>query len=137
MAEEKEPDIRFRAKASDANVSMEIKVPESCSLKELEDALKVQLVGKYLRDRHNRYGILLLVYQKRRQRGWQTAAGDWLAFEQVVDHLRILARSIAAEGPNTPQAKIATIDVSSIEHDDEAAEEGRTESEGVRHEDSL
>lgn len=126
VAEEKEPDIRFRAKASDANLPMEIKIPESWSLKELEDALKVQLIGQYLRDRHNRYGILLLVYQKRRQRGWKAATGDWLAFEQVVDHLRILARSIAAEGPNAPQAKIATIDVSSVEHDDEAAEEGRT-----------
>lgn len=114
VAQEKEPDIRFRAKASDANVPMEIKVAESWSLKELEDALKVQLVKQYLRDRHNRHGILLLVHQQPRPKGWQTAAGEWLTFEQVVTHLRILARSIASEGPNAPQAEIATIDVSSV-----------------------
>ena len=39
VAEEKEPDIRFRAKASDASVPMEIKVVESWSLKQLEEAL--------------------------------------------------------------------------------------------------
>ena len=52
---------------------MEIKVAESWSLNQLEDALKVQLVGGYLRDRHNRHGILLLVRQKARPRGWRAA----------------------------------------------------------------
>ena len=113
VVEEKEPDIRFRAKASDASVPMEIKVARSWSLPELEDALKVQLIGQYLRDRQDRYGILLLVHQRTRPRGWKTAAG-WLTFEQVVDHLRGLARSIAAESPQAPQAEIATIDVSSV-----------------------
>lgn len=114
VVEEKEPDIRFRTKASDANVPMEIKVGESWSLDQLENALRVQLVGRYLRDRHNRYGVLLLVHQKARPRGWQTAAGDWLTFDQVLIHLRSVARSIATEGPNAPQVDIAVIDVSMV-----------------------
>lgn len=113
VVEEKEPDIRFRAKASDANVPMEIKVAESWPLKELEDALRLQLIGRYLRDRHNRYGILMLVHQKPRLKGWQATDGDWLSFEQVVSHLRHLAWLIAAESPNSPQVEIAIIDVSS------------------------
>ncbi len=114
VVEEKEPDIRFQAKASDANVPMEIKVAESWSLNQLEYALKVQLVGQYLRDRHNRYGILLLVHQKARSEGWEAATGDFLTFEQVVCYLRTLARSIAAESPNAPQVEIAVINVSSV-----------------------
>ena len=115
VAEEKEPDIRFRAKASDANVPMEIKVAGSWRLNQLEDALRVQLVGRYLRDRHNRYGILLLVHQKRRRRGWGAAAtGEFLTFEQVVDHLQTIARSIAAESPIAPQVEIAVVNVSSV-----------------------
>jgi hypothetical protein len=114
VVEEKEPDIRFRAKASDANVPMEIKVAESWSLNDLEHALKVQLVGQYLRDRHNRHGILLLVHKEARARGWVTATGEFLTFEQVVGHLRALARSIAAESPDAPQVEIAVINVSSV-----------------------
>jgi hypothetical protein len=113
VVEEKEPDIRFRARVSDANVPMEIKVAESWTLEELEDALSVQLVGRYLRDRHNRYGILLLVHQSARPKGWRTTAGNFLSFEQAVSRLRTLARSIAANGSAAPQAKIAVIDVSS------------------------
>lgn len=107
--EEKEPDIRFRAKASDANVPMEIKIAESWALGELENALILQLIGRYLRDRHNRYGILLLVHQKARPKGWRTATGDFLTFEQVLRHLRTIARSIAAESPTAPQVEIAVI----------------------------
>ena len=114
VAEEKEPDIRFRAKASDANVPMEIKVAESWTLEQLADALKEQLVGRYLRDRSNRCGIMLLVHQRPRSRGWKTAVGEWITFDQVVGHLRALARSIAAEGPNVPQPEIAVIDVSTV-----------------------
>ena len=114
VAEEKEPDIRFRAKASDANVPMEIKIAESWTLKELADALKEQLVGRYLRDRSNRYGIMLLVHQRRRPKGWKTAVAEWITFDQVVRHLRALARAIAAEGPDAPQPEIAVIDVSTV-----------------------
>lgn len=112
VAEEKEPDIRFRAKESDANVPMEIKVADSWSLTELENALQVQLVGRYMRDRHNRYGILLLVHQKVRPKGWKTSTGAWFTFEEVVEYLRQRARLIASKEPCAPQAEIAVIDVS-------------------------
>ena len=114
VIEEKEPDIRFRAKASDASVPMEIKVAASWSLSELTDAVRAQLAGRYLRDRQNRCGILLLVHQEPRPRGWRTPTGQWLSFSGVVDALRELARSMAAEGPNAPQVEIAVIDVSSV-----------------------
>jgi hypothetical protein len=114
VVEEKEPDIRLRAKASDANVPMEIKVAEDWSLNQLEDALKAQLIGRYLRERHNRYGILLLVHQEGRSKGWQTATGEFLTFDHVVNYLEAVARAIATESPNAPQVEIAIIDVSSV-----------------------
>ncbi len=114
VVEEKEPDIRFRAKALDASVPMEIKVPESWTLKELDDALDAQLIGRYLRDRNSRYGILLLVHQRGRPKGWKASAGNFLTFKEVVDRLRARALSVAGEGPYSPQAKIAVIDVSSV-----------------------
>jgi hypothetical protein len=113
VVDKNEPDIRFQAKASDAKVPMEIKVAESWTLKELEGALTEQLIGRYLRDRLNRCGILLLVHQQSRRKGWQVGA-NWLDFNQVIDHLRTLARSIASRDPSAPQVEIAALDVSSV-----------------------
>ncbi len=112
VANEKEPDLRFEAKASSARVPTEIKVVESWSLRQLEDALRKQLIGQYLRDRLNRHGILLLVHQKARRRGWKSPDGPFWNFDQVTDHLRSLARSIAASSPDAAQVEVVVIDVS-------------------------
>jgi hypothetical protein len=70
VVDEKEPDVRLRAKSPDASVAVEIKIPERWSLGDLEAALTDQLCGRYLRARDARYGILLLVHQKSRANGW-------------------------------------------------------------------
>ena len=58
-AQERMPDIVARAKASDANVAIEIKVVEDWSTTQLLDALNLQLCGRYLRASGGRHGILL------------------------------------------------------------------------------
>jgi hypothetical protein len=75
VVHEKAPDARFRAEASDASVAMEIKVMESWTLYQLEEALRDQLVGRYLRDRNHRHGILLLVRQRGRGKVWRNVSG--------------------------------------------------------------
>lgn len=114
-ADEKEPDLRIEAKATDARLPIEIKVANSWSRVELEDALKVQLMGRYLRDKNNRWGILLLVYQQERPQGWEkpSGSGHW-TFAEVVDHLRALATDIAAKGSQEAQMQIGVIDVSKV-----------------------
>jgi hypothetical protein len=113
VVDEKEPDVRVRAKATDASVSMEIKVAESWSLKELDDALEAQLCGRYLRSDRARHGVLLLVHQKGRSRGWEDeATGECLSFVEVVDRLRARALEICGEGYNSPQPEVAVLDVS-------------------------
>jgi hypothetical protein len=72
VAEEKEPDIRLRARVADASMPMEIKIADDWRLLELEAALTEQLCTKYLRARGARHGILLLVYQGRKK----TLAGN-------------------------------------------------------------
>lgn len=114
VADEKEPDIRLRAKATDASVPAEVKVAESWTLDELEAALIRQLCGKYLRAREGRYGILLLVHQKARPKGWQGGDGTMWTFDQVVKHLRAMAVAIAASSSDSPQPEIAVLDVSSF-----------------------
>ena len=113
VAEEKEPDLRFRAKASDANVATEIKVAESWSMQQLDDALVDQLCGQYLRGKDGREGILLLVHQKPRSKGWKLPNGTHVNFGAVVQRMRALAASIRSESPWGPQPEICVVDVSS------------------------
>jgi len=113
VADEKEPDLRFRAKASDAKVATEIKVAESWTLQQLEDALTNQLCGQYLRAQDGRYGILLLVHQKPRPKGWELPDGTYLSFDAVVQRLRDLAARIRSKSPTGPQPEISVVDVSS------------------------
>lgn len=110
---EKEPDIRLQSRIADARSPIEIKVAESWSLSQLEEALTAQLQGRYLRDRDNRFGILLLIHQKARSRGWQR--GDaFIQFLGVVEHLHGLAKKIGAEDAKSPQMAVVGIDVSAI-----------------------
>ncbi len=114
VVEEKEPDIRLRCKETDASLPIEIKVAETWSRSELEDALAVQLGGRYLRARDANHGILLLVDQAPRARGWTNTSGEFLNFAEVVEHLRKIADNLAARAHDAPQAKIAVLDVSDI-----------------------
>ena len=113
VADEKEPDLRFRAKASDANVATEIKVAESWTIQQLEDALVNQLCGQYLRGQDGREGILLVVHQKPRPKGWELPDGTYLNFATVVQRLRALAVRIRSESPAGPQPEVCVVDVSS------------------------
>lgn len=113
MADEKEPDLRVEAKASEASLPIEIKVAESWSMRQLEDALRVQLMGRYLRPQDAKWGILLLVHQERRAKGWEDGAGSHLDIDQVAERLRETAREIAAADAGSAQMEVALIDVSS------------------------
>jgi len=114
VASEKEPDLRFRAKASDANVAAEIKVARSWTLGQLEDALVKQLCGQYLRVQDGRHGILLLVHQIPRAKGWRLPDGAYLDFEAVILRLREYAASIRRQSPSGPQPEVCVIDVSNF-----------------------
>jgi hypothetical protein len=114
VADEKEPDVRLRAKATDASVPIEVKVAESWTLEQLEAALTKQLCGKYLRAREGRHGILLLVHQKSRPQGWPKRGGAVLTFAEVVNHLRGMAIAICGSELNAPQPEVAVLDVSTF-----------------------
>ena len=114
VAGEKEPDVRIQAKAANARVAMEIKVikPDTWSLKDLDDALEVQLCGRYLRTRDARHGVLLLVHQQPRPKGWRDdLTGAFLSFEQVVERLSARAALIAGAQYDSPIAEICVLDV--------------------------
>jgi hypothetical protein len=117
VAGEKEPDIRFQAKGTNASVAMEIKVAESWTLPQLEAALDAQLCGKYLRAKGGRHGILLLVYQddERKKQWHDKPKNQRLSFAEVVTRLSEKAAHIAREGHDSPQPEVCGIDVTNCQ----------------------
>lgn len=111
---EKMPDIRLQSRVTTAKMPMEIKVAESWDLRELEDALTLQLQGRYLRERNGRWGILLLVHQKPRKRGWRHLDGHYLNIKQTVEHLQAIADGIAQSGSDAAQMAVVLVDLSDI-----------------------
>ena len=114
VVDEKEPDIRLQSKVTDASLPLEIKVAESWSFKQLEEALTVQLAGRYLRQRDHRHGVLVLVHKQARAEGWEDRNGMMLSFPQVVERLRELAYRLGAGSDDAAHAEVAVIDVSDI-----------------------
>lgn len=116
VAGEKEPDVRLRAKATDASLAIEIKVAESWSITQLDAALSEQLCGRYLRAPDARHGILLLVHQDARPRGWKDPeTSQFLTLAELTERLCQLAAEIASAAPDAPQPEIAIVDVSSCD----------------------
>lgn len=115
VIDEKEPDIRLRSKCpGDVSLPIEVKVAESWSLAKLEEALDVQLGGRYLKDRDANHGVLLLVHQEARAEGWYPPAGPALTITQVVEHLQRRADATAAFSTDSPKAQVALLDVSNL-----------------------
>lgn len=114
-ADEKEPDLRIRAKETDASVAVEIKLlKKDWTLSELDDALETQLCGRYLRSNLGRHGVLLLVHQEARKKGWQDPINKaYLTVGQVVDRLSARAAEVAGAAHDSPQPAVALLDVSS------------------------
>jgi hypothetical protein len=114
VAEEKEPDIRLSSlRDPGARCPIEIKVAGSWSLRQLEDALTVQLRGRYLRDRVNRFGILLVVHNTVRKLGWRCGE-EYISFAAVMVHLSGLAREMASSDALAPQVVTVGIDLSRL-----------------------
>ena len=112
VAGEKEPDIRLGSlRDPAAKAPIEIKVAGSWSLKQLDEALTVQLRGRYLRDKDNRFGILLVVHNTIRPRGWK-GTGGYLKFADVMARLQTTAHEMAATDALAPQMMPIGIDLS-------------------------
>nr|WP_298123946.1 hypothetical protein [uncultured Pseudoxanthomonas sp.] len=95
-AEEKETDIRLRSTASNQEAVIELKIGENYSVRELEAALRTQLVERYLAPENRRAGCLL--FTVRRDKHWvDPERGSSLTAQQVVEYLRAIADKLVVE----------------------------------------
>ncbi len=97
VVDENRTDIRFHPRAMAGYATVELK-RETWSVRELEHALSVQLVGQYLQHENCRAGCLLICQaQAKRWRHPDTNA--WMSLAEVVDHLEAIAKQVMASRP--------------------------------------
>ena len=111
VADRKRTDIRFLARRGDQKAVIEIKLAEKWTLPELESALRVQLVGQYLRHGTCRAGCLLLTFNREKRHWRDKESGTQLTFGEVVELLAALAASIEAELAYTVRVGVFGIDL--------------------------
>jgi hypothetical protein len=75
--------------------AIEIKIADNdWSVRDLETALRDQLVGQYLRDRSGKTGCLLLTYGGRKKSWQDPDTGARLDFDGLCARLKALAREL-------------------------------------------
>jgi hypothetical protein len=108
VTRKKKPDIRLVHPVCDGPVTLEVKIAERCTGTELEDALRSQLVGTYMRANNSRFGILV-VCSSGPSRRW-TVANRNVEFEGIIAHLRAQAKEIARADPHVHGLVIVALD---------------------------
>ena len=98
VAAAKHPDIRLWTIDRGQIAAVEVKIADNdWTVKDLENALRDQLVGQYLRDPSCKAGCLLLTYHGRKQYWVHPVTGKHLGFSELVAHLDEKARDIEYE----------------------------------------
>jgi hypothetical protein len=111
VIEEKRTDIRFQPGMMDRYGTVELK-RETWSVRELEIALRDQLVGQYLRHERCRSGILLICQAKPKQKPWRhPSTSALMGLDDVVSHLSEMAKSMMTRRPEL-QIAVMGIDYS-------------------------
>jgi hypothetical protein len=105
-------DLRFDALGVDGAVSVEAKVAtfDHWSYATLEERLRNQLVGQYLRALNARHGVYLLIRAKA-DRHWVDHDGTKLLWPELLVRLQAVADAIVAERPDIDHVRVVGIDV--------------------------
>ena len=97
VADRKETDIRLLAVKGTQKAVVEVKIADKWSGPDLEQALRDQLVGQYLRDANCKAGCLLLTYHGRKQHWEHPDTKEHLGFPEMVAFLKDRARTLKEE----------------------------------------
>jgi hypothetical protein len=112
VADLKRTDIRLSAVRGDQKAVAEVKIADGrWTLRQLEAALRGQLVGQYLRHENSRAGILLLTYDGAKKYWQHPVTKKRLSFEQVVSYLGEVALAIETERTHSLRLAVFGLDL--------------------------
>jgi hypothetical protein len=109
-ADEKETDVRLRSTGSPFEATIELKLADGRSARDLRDTLKGQLVTKYMAAETSRSGCLLVTVAKDRK--WEHPdTGERIGFDALVALLETEAKRIEESMGNTVQLHVHAINL--------------------------
>ena len=88
----KKPDLRLESPPHPPT-SIEVKWADNWTYRQLSEALSDQLVGRYMRARRSRHGVLLLGWRGKKNH-WRLPGGSRVTFPELIEHLRTEAKGI-------------------------------------------
>ncbi len=110
-ADKKRTDIRLSALRNNVKAVIEIKMADSWTVAELEQALRDQLLGQYLRHADCRAGCLLLTYSGRKRRWVLPKISRKLDFAEIVSRLAMTARRFEVERADEIKLSVFSLDL--------------------------
>ena len=96
VADRKRTDIRLSGAEGRHKAVIEVKIADRWTLRELDVALREQLVGRYLRHEDCRVGCLLLTYRGKKKYWIDRARKGRMGFGELVEALKGRAREVEA-----------------------------------------
>jgi hypothetical protein len=109
VARRKKPDIRLLNHNCGGPVTVELKIAQSWTTEQLEEALKTQLVGQYMCANNSAYG-LFVVCSSGPQASWIPHSGGRLDFPSLVARLATLADTLRKSSPAIRGLDVVAID---------------------------
>lgn len=112
MADAKRTDIRLAATRGNQKATIEIKIADKgWSVKDLERALREQLVGRYLCHESCRVGCLLLTHNGGKKYWEHPQTGASMTFGELLGHLSGLAQAIEVEQGHAVRLSVRGFDL--------------------------
>lgn len=111
VADQKRTDIRLLAERCGQKAVIEVKIADKWSLADLEQALRGQLLGQYLRHERCRAGCLLLTYHGKKTCWRHPQKGRRLTFQELIEHLGSQTRSIEDETIHAVRLTVCPLDL--------------------------
>ncbi|WP_437909438.1 hypothetical protein WME95_17060 [Sorangium sp. So ce327] len=109
VTRKKKPDIRVANPRCEGPVTLEVKIAERWTLPQLEEAIRDQLVGTYMKANNSKYGVLVLCSSGPRKHWEQPSLGK-LDFQGIAEHLRKFAANLASSTTSISGLRVVTID---------------------------
>lgn len=104
----KKPDIRLVSNHCRGPITIEVKIAQRWTLKELEDALEQQLVALYMKTNKSAYGILMVASSGPGPVCKNSSISATLA--EVIDHLRHHAEGVKARNVGVLELAVLAVD---------------------------
>ena len=131
VADGKRTDIRLLTANGNQKTVIEVEIVDHWTLKQLEEALQEQLMGKYLRHANCKAGCLLLTYHGRKNHWRHPETRKRIKFQELVTRLKDKAQALEAETGHDVRITVFGLDLTAPVPNNPGFEERIAQAENI------